>query len=145
MIFRCGNYIGQIFFMYSLYTVQFGENLLVGHLMSLSQSILDRLDRHTGTGEEIIQDIKKYYNDLKQVFEEVKNDTKDGEILYTTLRDHYGPQHVKIMFITYMYMDVYNWTFDESAKVKKMLDDTRELWRHIERTAIDRPYGIKLP
>lgn len=131
--------------MYCLFTVQLGDNLRVDDLMSLGQSILDCLDRQTGTGDEIIRDIRKYYSDLKQVFEEVKNDTKDGEILYTALRDQYGPQHTKVLFLNYLYTEVYNWTFDESAKVKKLLDDTRELWRNIERTAIDRPYGIKLP
>ena len=100
-------------------------------------------DRHTGIGDEMIRDIRQYYNDLKQVFVEVKNDTKEGEVLYTALRDQYGPQHTKAMFVTYVYMDCYGWTFNESTNVKKMLDDTRELWRHIERIALKRPYGIR--
>lgn len=143
MIFRYSNTL-KVFLLHSLFTFEFGENLSADKLITLSKSILDRLDQQAGTGNEIVRDMKQYYSDLKQVLEEVRNDTKDGEILYTTLRDQYGPHHTKLMFINYVYMDCYNWTFDESANVKKLLDDTRELWRHIERTAIERPYGIRL-
>lgn len=144
MIFRCRNSINTLLLHYLLIFI-FGESLRVDDLMGLSQAILDRLDERVGTGDEIIRDIRQYHKDLRQVFEEVKNDTKDGEVLYRALRDQYGPQHIKLMFVREVYMKCYNWTLEESTTVKKMLDDTRELWRQIERTAISRPYGIRLP
>lgn len=117
------------------------EGVSVIKIMQLADSIYERLFNEIGNGVEILSDVTQYYNDLKQVFEQVKNDTFDGEVLYTAIKRTYGPKHLKVPYPSYYFLRIYNLSWEETERMEKILQDTLHLWWKIEKIAITRPYG----
>lgn len=117
------------------------EGVSVTKIMQLADSIYERLHYEIGNGLEILSDVTAYYNDLKQVLVEVENDTFDGEVLYLALKRTYGPKHLKVPYASYYFLRIYDFTWEETERMEKILEDTLHLWWKIEKVATNRTYG----
>lgn len=75
-----------------------------------------------------IYDIYRYHNRLNTIYTMMLSDNDEGQKVFEYLYDHDGPQHLSLHLDYHYLTNYYNFTKDDVADVKDILECTKRLW-----------------